>query len=74
MQGSLLTATFYGSIITIAFSGSIADRFGPKLIFAGGCMIYVFVTMATPFLAQYSFNVYFASRVVMGLAEGSSEK
>ncbi|GMR45068.1 hypothetical protein PMAYCL1PPCAC_15263, partial [Pristionchus mayeri] len=70
MQGSLLTATFYGSIITIAFSGSIADRFGPKRIFAGGCIIYVIVTMATPLLAQHSFNVYFASRVVMGLAEG----
>lgn len=35
MQASLLSATFYGSLLTIAISGSMADRFGQKLILIG---------------------------------------
>ncbi|GMS94921.1 hypothetical protein PENTCL1PPCAC_17096, partial [Pristionchus entomophagus] len=70
MQASLLTATFYGSLITITFSGSIADRFGPTLIFSGAVIVYVIVNMATPFLAEFSFRAYFAARVIMGIAEG----
>ncbi|GMR38171.1 hypothetical protein PMAYCL1PPCAC_08366, partial [Pristionchus mayeri] len=70
MQASLLTATFYGSIFTNSFSGSVADRFGAKLILVGSCFTYVVVTMASPYLAEYSFTAFFASRVMMGLAAG----
>ncbi|KAF8370329.1 hypothetical protein PRIPAC_76758 [Pristionchus pacificus] len=69
MQASLLSATFYGSLLTIAISGSMADRFGQKLILIGACMVYVIVTLATPLLAELSFNALFAARLIMGLAE-----
>lgn len=32
MQAILFSATFYGGLITIAISGYMADRFGPKMI------------------------------------------
>ncbi|GMS93015.1 hypothetical protein PENTCL1PPCAC_15190, partial [Pristionchus entomophagus] len=70
MQVSLLTATFYGSLVTTALSGSIADRFGPTRILSGACLIYVIGTMATPLLAEHSYHAFFISRIIMGLAEG----
>ncbi|GMR30777.1 hypothetical protein PMAYCL1PPCAC_00972, partial [Pristionchus mayeri] len=70
MQSILFSATFYGSLATITVSGAIADKFGPKAILGGAASVYIIVTLATPFLSQYSYLAYFVSRLVMGLAEG----
>ncbi|GMT31969.1 hypothetical protein PFISCL1PPCAC_23266, partial [Pristionchus fissidentatus] len=70
MQSILFSATFYGSLATITVSGAIADKFGPKAILGGASLVYIVVTMATPFLSQYSYLAYFVARLFMGLAEG----
>ena len=35
MQALLLSTTYYGGMVTIFFSGYVADRFGPKMILIG---------------------------------------
>lgn len=70
MQALLFSATFYGGLITIAISGYIADKFGPKVILILTVTDYIIMTMLAPFLATNSYWAYFGSRVIMGLGEG----
>ncbi|VDK46228.1 unnamed protein product [Cylicostephanus goldi] len=86
MQSLLLSATFYGGLVTISFAGVLADRYGPKTIVIGKdkqrcsslsrtnftalTIDYIVVTLLTPFLARHSYVAYFISRVIMGVGEG----
>ncbi|VDO20633.1 unnamed protein product [Haemonchus placei] len=69
MQSLLLSATFYGGLATISFAGVLADRYGPKNILIVVILDYIVVTLLTPLLSQWSFYVYFVSRLVMGIGE-----
>ena len=70
MQALLLSTTYYGGMVTIFFSGYIADRFGPKMILIFAVMDYVIVTLLSPTLAENSYEGFFVGRVLMGLGEG----
>ncbi|CAD6195992.1 unnamed protein product [Caenorhabditis auriculariae] len=70
MQSMLLSATFYGAIVTVVFSGYVADRFGPKFILLAATLVYVIVTLLTPWLARYSYQMLFVARIFMGFGEG----
>ncbi|CAJ0602639.1 unnamed protein product, partial [Cylicocyclus nassatus] len=70
MQSLLLSATFYGALVTITFAGLLADRYGPKRIVVAFTLDYIIVTLLTPLLARHSFEAYLVSRIIMGLGEG----
>lgn len=78
MQSYLLSATFYGSFITLFISGEawrfnilgyLADRLGPKMILIGAALTYAVVSFLSPLLANNSYFAFFASRVFMGFGE-----
>uniref|UniRef100_A0A7E4V343 MFS domain-containing protein n=1 Tax=Panagrellus redivivus TaxID=6233 RepID=A0A7E4V343_PANRE len=66
----LLSATFYGGLVTSWWSGTLADRVGPKTTLLFGVLDCVVVTALTPFLAERSFVALFIARLIMGLGEG----
>uniref|UniRef100_A0A914NYM3 Major facilitator superfamily (MFS) profile domain-containing protein n=1 Tax=Panagrolaimus davidi TaxID=227884 RepID=A0A914NYM3_9BILA len=66
----LLSATFYGSLLTIWWSGYLADTFGPKMVLLTGVLDCVVVALLTPMLATTSFYAIFIARLIMGLGEG----
>uniref|UniRef100_A0A1I7YH42 MFS domain-containing protein n=1 Tax=Steinernema glaseri TaxID=37863 RepID=A0A1I7YH42_9BILA len=70
MQSLLFSATFYGGLVTIALSGYLADRFGPKHLLMLAVLDYSIVSLLSPLLANTNFYAFFSSRVVMGLGEG----
>ncbi|KAI1712256.1 major facilitator superfamily domain-containing protein [Ditylenchus destructor] len=69
MQAQLFSSVFIGSLVTILFSGYLADRFGPKLLVTIAILDYSLVSLLTPFLATNSFYAYLFARFIMGLAE-----
>ncbi|CAD6189224.1 unnamed protein product [Caenorhabditis auriculariae] len=70
MQSMSLSATFYGALATILFSGFLADKFGAKNILLLTTLVYSTVTMLTPMLVNISFEAFFVFRILMGVAEG----
>uniref|UniRef100_A0AC35UIN2 MFS domain-containing protein n=1 Tax=Rhabditophanes sp. KR3021 TaxID=114890 RepID=A0AC35UIN2_9BILA len=70
MQSKLLAANFYGGIITIVFSGYLADIFGAKFLLLFALIDCSIVSFASPPLAETSYALFFISRIVMGLGEG----
>lgn len=69
MQSALYSATFYGSLITIFFSGYLADRYGPKYLIFFAISDYIIVTLLTPVLAEFNYYAFFIARIIMGLGE-----
>uniref|UniRef100_A0AC35G8U5 Major facilitator superfamily (MFS) profile domain-containing protein n=1 Tax=Panagrolaimus sp. PS1159 TaxID=55785 RepID=A0AC35G8U5_9BILA len=65
----LLSATFYGGLLTAFWSGYLSDRFAPKFVILFGVIGCVIVTGFTPLLAESNFLALFIARVVMGLGE-----
>ncbi|KAI6242945.1 MFS domain-containing protein [Aphelenchoides fujianensis] len=68
-QANLFSALFYGSLVTIGFSGTLADRFGPKMLLLGSSVLYTLLTLLTPLLV-YDYYLYLVARFAMGLADG----
>ncbi|GMS87710.1 hypothetical protein PENTCL1PPCAC_9885, partial [Pristionchus entomophagus] len=69
MQPILFSATFYGSLLTLAFTSRLIQRVGAKAVLAVSTAVSIAATAATPFLSEYSFACLFAARTVMGAAE-----
>uniref|UniRef100_A0A0K0E8J9 MFS domain-containing protein n=1 Tax=Strongyloides stercoralis TaxID=6248 RepID=A0A0K0E8J9_STRER len=70
MQSTLFSANFYGGIITIIFSGYLADRFGAKSLLLMAIIDCSVVSFLTPTIASISYTLFFISRMIMGLGEG----
>lgn len=70
----LLSGTFYGGLLTIWFSGYLADKFGPKIILLAAVTNFAVFTLLTPTLANTSFFALFGARLLMGLGEVSEIK
>ncbi|GMT21403.1 hypothetical protein PFISCL1PPCAC_12700, partial [Pristionchus fissidentatus] len=66
----LFTATYYGALSTVLLSGATADRFGPKRILIGCVSVIALVVFLTPTLARLNVWVYFAARLIQGMADG----
>ncbi|KAE9549577.1 hypothetical protein FO519_007219, partial [Halicephalobus sp. NKZ332] len=69
-QSLLLSATFYGGLVSVSFAGLLADRFGPKLVLFLGIFDGLVVTLLTPLLANFNFHGLLAARFLMGIGEG----
>lgn len=67
----LLSATFYGGLLTCWWSGYLADRLGPKMVLLAAVANYSVMTLLTPVLANMNFYALMAARFIMGLGEVS---
>ena len=54
-QGTVLSAFFVGYMLTQILGGRLADRFGGKVVLAGGVMLWSLFTMITPLAASLGF-------------------
>ncbi|XP_064646592.1 sialin-like [Lineus longissimus] len=70
LQGAILSAYFYGYIVTQIPGGWLANRIGPRLVLAVGLGLSGLCTLLTPLAART--NVYFVLvlRVICGLGSG----
>ena len=69
MQSTLFSSTSYGSLVTILFSGYLADLYGPKLVCTSALILYNICTMLSPILADLNYYAFLSVRTIMGLAE-----
>ncbi|GMS99105.1 hypothetical protein PENTCL1PPCAC_21280, partial [Pristionchus entomophagus] len=69
-QTMLFSATYYGSLVTMLVSGTMADKFGPKRILMIAILSLTVLTLSAPMLAEFSYWAYYASRVLLGMCEG----
>ena len=65
----LLSATWYGSLVSLWWSGYLADKFGPKIVMLVGVTDCVLVTLLTPLFANTHFYYLFAARFIMGIGD-----
>jgi MFS transporter, ACS family, solute carrier family 17 (sodium-dependent inorganic phosphate cotransporter), other len=69
-QGVVLSAFFWGYIVSQLAGGWIADRFGGKAVLAFGVACWSLATFITPLCAALSFPLLLAARVLLGVGEG----
>ena len=65
----LFSASFYGALITIWFSGYIADKYGPKFVFLAAISNSVLCTFLLPLVAKHSYWGVIVMKFWMGLGE-----
>ncbi|KAH7729194.1 Protein C02C2.4 [Aphelenchoides avenae] len=70
MQANLFSAMFYGSLVTIGISGTIADKFHPKWLTFFAIASNTILSFLTPSLAMWNYYAYLVGRFLMGVAEG----
>ncbi|CAG0892873.1 unnamed protein product [Darwinula stevensoni] len=70
MQGMILSAFFWGYIVTQIPGGLLAQRFGSKHLYGFGCLITAIFTLLTPLAAHLGARYLVAVRVIEGLGEG----
>ncbi|MGH8679056.1 MAG: ACS family MFS transporter [Burkholderiales bacterium] len=68
-QGIVLSAFFWGYLLTQLLGGVVADRIGGKWVLAAGVGIWSLATFLTP-PATAAFSLLLAMRVLLGLGEG----
>lgn len=85
-QSLLLSARFYGSCLSVAFSGAVADAFGADRVLSSLSMPPVFIifllsvvlalsaviTLLTPLFSSLHYHIVLASRFVLGFIDVSS--
>lgn len=69
MQSLLFSAVFYGSFVTVLFSGYLADKYGPRLVVILGLTAYIILSLSLPTITEFHFYALVAARFVMGIAE-----
>ncbi|KAK0401470.1 hypothetical protein QR680_015805 [Steinernema hermaphroditum] len=72
MQSLLLSAVFYGALITTLPSGYLADWFSSKTLLFSSLLLYTVTTLLSPILAEVSYTAFLLNRAIMGLGEGST--
>ncbi|XP_049859542.1 putative inorganic phosphate cotransporter isoform X2 [Schistocerca gregaria] len=69
-QGYMLAGFFYGYALGQLPGGILAERFGGKLVFGLGTFLTGVLTIVSPFAVWLHEDLFFAVRLLEGLAEG----
>jgi len=69
-MGYLLSSFLWMYVLCLLPVGLLVDRFGSKIVNAGGIAVWSLATVLTSFSPSYSFMV--ATRIVMGMGESTS--
>ncbi|MDA7829721.1 MFS transporter [Gammaproteobacteria bacterium] len=68
--GIILGSFYIGYIISMTFSGFLADKYGGKIVLAYGLLFWSFFTLITPAFAYSGYFFLILIRILMGLGEG----
>ena len=68
--GIILGSFYFGYIISMTFSGFLADKYGGKIVLAYGLLFWSLFTLITPAFAYSGFFFLILIRILMGLGEG----
>jgi len=71
-QGHVLSAYFYGYIVTQVPGGMLAGRYGAKHVLGTGILISAIATLLTPVAGRLSSYLFILMRVILGAASVSS--
>ncbi|KAJ9582423.1 hypothetical protein L9F63_003221 [Diploptera punctata] len=71
-QGRILSAFFYGYIVSQGFGGWFSDKFGGKMPFILGNMLQSIITLLLPAASRLHPEALFGLRVVQGIVCGLS--
>jgi MFS transporter, ACS family, solute carrier family 17 (sodium-dependent inorganic phosphate cotransporter), other len=69
-QGVVLSAFFWGYIVSQLTGGWMADRYGGKAVLGFGVACWSLATFITPRCAALSFPLLLGARVLLGVGEG----
>lgn len=69
-RGLVLSSFFVGYLVTQVAGGSLAARFGGKMVLGFGVLWWSLFTLLTPLSAVASFPMLIATRILMGVGEG----
>lgn len=70
-QNCLISAIYYATLITIPFSGTLADKYNTKRIVIVAMTVYVMLTVLAPTMANFSYYAFLGTRFAMGLVDVS---
>jgi ACS family sodium-dependent inorganic phosphate cotransporter-like MFS transporter 5 len=69
LQGTILSAFFYGYVVTQIPGGYLSGRFGGKWFFGIGVLTTGIFTLLTPIAAQTNVYLFIVLRVLEGIGE-----
>ncbi len=69
-QGLVLSSFFLGYLLTQVVGGWLAERYGGKVVLAGGVIFWSLSTILTPIAAAGGLTALLITRVLMGVGEG----
>ena len=69
-KSNLLSAYFYGYIILQIFGGSLAEKFGTKLVLGSSALVCSILSLLLPIASKESLWISFALRMCQGLVGG----
>jgi ACS family sodium-dependent inorganic phosphate cotransporter len=69
-RGLVLSSFFVGYMFMQVLGGTLAARFGGKMVLGFGVLWWSLFTLLTPLSAMASFPILIATRIAMGLGEG----
>ena len=75
MQGVLLSAYFYGYLVTQVIGGRLAELFSAKWTFFVSILVTAIFTLLTPLAANLGWGYLLGARVIegmMGVSDGES--
>lgn len=68
--GVVQSSFLWGYFISPIAGGTLADRYGGKVVMAWGVTLWSLATFLTPWAAEYSLFALLAMRMLLGIAEG----
>ena len=72
-QGLLKSAFFIGYVLLQVHGGSLAEKFGTKIVLGFVCVLLPSIfTLLTPIATAWSFWALFTIRILIGLAESAT--
>ena len=69
MQGMVLSSFFVGYLVLQILGGTLADRFGGKVVLGTGVVLWSLFTVLTPLAASFGLTILIINRVLMGMGE-----
>ncbi|MGB0449621.1 MAG: ACS family MFS transporter [Porticoccaceae bacterium] len=69
MQGSVLSSFFVGYLLLQILGGTLADRFGGKIVLGLGVILWSLFTLLTPMAASIGLSILILNRILMGMGE-----
>ena len=77
MQGTVLSAFFWGYMLTQVLGGYVSDRVGGERVMLVASVLWSTITLCTPWVIQmsayspYSFYIIVLFRILLGVSQGT---